>query len=162
MATTATLPKKVLKLYLPNLIKNLGEADPSVRESASEALGALLKALGDKIILPNIADVEQIKQDKIKEYATKCVLLNAKGEPRGGAAAAAAATSAPVATKSAVPAKPTKVTTATKPVIGGAKKPAAGTAKSTSASAPAKKVVKSSDDSKKAPALPDEPDLHVS
>lgn len=88
MATTTTLPKKVLKMYLPSLIKNLSEADATVRESSSEALGALLKSLGEKIFLPNIVDVEQLKQDKIKEYAEKCVLLTMKGEPRGGQAAA--------------------------------------------------------------------------
>ncbi len=91
MATTNTLPKKVLKLYLPPLIKNLNEADPITRETSSEALGALLRALGDKIMLPNLTEVEQIKQDKIKEYAEKCVLLNSKGEPRTSGAAALAA-----------------------------------------------------------------------
>jgi len=90
MATTTSLPKKVLKLYLPALIKNLNEADPVTRETSSEALGALLRALGEKIMLPNLVDVEQLKQDKIKEYAEKCILLNSKGEPRASAAAPAA------------------------------------------------------------------------
>ena len=91
-------------MYLPNLIKNLGEADAAVRESSSEALGALLKALGEKIFLPHIADVEQLKQDKIKECADKCVLLNAKGEPRAGqtpAGAGAGASAAPAAAEAA-------------------------------------------------------------
>ena len=87
-------------MYLPNLIKNLGEADAAVRESSSEALGALLKALGEKIFLPHIADVEQLKQDKIKECADKCVLLNAKGEPRAGQAPAGVS-AAPAAAEAA-------------------------------------------------------------
>lgn len=159
-ATTTTLPKKVLKLYLPNLIKNLGEADPTVRESCSEALGALLKALGEKIILPLLSDIEQIKQDKIKEYAEKCVLLNAKGEPRAGAQAASAP--APVVskaapTKASVVAKPTKPTTAST-----VKKPGSAAAKP--GAKEVKKVVKGSggavDEAKKGPVIPEESDLH--
>ncbi len=110
MATTTSLPKKVLKLYLPVLIKNLNEADPVTRETSSEALGALLRALGDKIMLPNLVDVEQLKQDKIKEYAEKCVLLNSKGEPRASAAA-------PAAPKPAAPAKVVAPAAASKPGI---------------------------------------------
>ena len=79
MSTQATLPKKTLKLYLPALVKNLSEADPTVRDSSSEALGAIYKTLGEKIFMPQIGELEQIKMDKIKEYAEKCVLLNLKG-----------------------------------------------------------------------------------
>ena len=43
----------------------MSEADPSVRDSSAEALGALLKALGEKIFLPNLGDIEQIKLDKV-------------------------------------------------------------------------------------------------
>ncbi len=82
MSTQNTLPKKVLKAYLPALVKNLSEADPSVRDSSAEALGAIFKALGEKIFMPNLGEIEQIKLDKIKEYAEKCVLLNLRGEPR--------------------------------------------------------------------------------
>jgi cytoskeleton-associated protein 5 len=46
-------------------IKNLSEADPSVRDSSAEALGALLKALGEKIFLQNVGEVEQAKLDKV-------------------------------------------------------------------------------------------------
>ncbi|CAF3687601.1 unnamed protein product [Adineta steineri] len=82
MATQTTLPKKVLKLYLPPLIKNTGDADPSVRDSAFESLGMLWKCLGEKHILPHVTDLDELKSTKIKEYAEKAILLNARGEPR--------------------------------------------------------------------------------
>ncbi|CAF0721167.1 unnamed protein product [Adineta steineri] len=92
MATQTTLPKKVLKLYLPPLIKNTGDADPSVRDSAFESLGMLWKCLGEKHILPNITDLDELKLNKIKEYAEKAVLLNLRGEPRSTAAVTTAST----------------------------------------------------------------------
>lgn len=150
MATATTLPKKVLKLYIPPLIKNLGEADGTVRESSSEAIGTLLKCLGDKIILPLICDIEQLKQDKIKEYSEKCVLLNLKGEPRGGAAAAPKPVAKPAA---AAPAKPAILS---KAPAAGAKKPAGA---KPAAKGDAKKIVNGGDDKKQAP---EEPDMHVS
>ncbi|CAF0991048.1 unnamed protein product [Adineta ricciae] len=82
MATQATLPKKILKVYLPVLIKNTTEADPTVRDSAFETLGMLWKCVGEKHILPNLTDFDELKLNKIKEYAEKSVLLNLRGEPR--------------------------------------------------------------------------------
>ncbi|CAF2625523.1 unnamed protein product [Rotaria sp. Silwood2] len=82
MATQTTLPKKVLKIYLPALIKNTGEADAGVRDSAFESLGMLWKCLGEKHILPHVTDLDELKLTKIKEYAEKSILLNARGEPR--------------------------------------------------------------------------------
>ena len=46
----------------------MSEADPSVRDSSAEALGALLKALGEKIFLPNLGDIEQLKLDKVSQF----------------------------------------------------------------------------------------------
>ncbi|CAF2747465.1 unnamed protein product [Rotaria sp. Silwood2] len=85
MATQATLPKKILKIYLQSLIKNTGEADSTVRDSAFESLGMLWKCLGEKHILPNLTDMDELKLNKIKEYAEKSVLLNLRGEPRSTA-----------------------------------------------------------------------------
>ncbi|CAF1063268.1 unnamed protein product [Rotaria sp. Silwood1] len=85
MATQTTLPKKILKTYLQPLIKNTGEADPTVRDSAFESLGMLWKCLGEKHILPNLTEMDELKLNKIKEYAEKSVLLNFRGEPRSTA-----------------------------------------------------------------------------
>ncbi|UJR08232.1 hypothetical protein I4U23_012505 [Adineta vaga] len=85
MATPTTLPKKVLKVYLTVLIKNTTEADATVRDSAFESLGMLWKCLGEKHVLPNLTDLDELKLTKIKEYAEKSVLLNLRGEPRSTA-----------------------------------------------------------------------------
>ncbi|CAF1062139.1 unnamed protein product [Didymodactylos carnosus] len=85
MATTTTLPKKVLKVYLQALIKNMSEADSGVRETAAESIGTLWKNLSEKNVQPYLTDMDELKLNKIKEYSEKAVLLNAKGEPRGAA-----------------------------------------------------------------------------
>ena len=43
----------------------MSEADPNVRDSSSEALGAIYKALTEKIVMPLIGEIEQIKLDKV-------------------------------------------------------------------------------------------------
>ncbi|CAF3412929.1 unnamed protein product [Rotaria sp. Silwood1] len=98
MATQTTLPKKVLKIYLPALIKNTGEADAGVRDSAFESLGMLWKCLGEKHILPHVTDLDELKLTKIKEYAEKSILLNARGEPRPPPSAAPPSTTTIVKT----------------------------------------------------------------
>ena len=155
MATQTSLPKKVLKLYLPPLIKNLSEADPSVRDSSSEALGAVYKCLGEKIFMPLVGEVEQIKLDKIKEYAEKTVLLNARGEPRASQKSQAAPVAAPTPA-AAVAKKPTisKPTEAAKSSAAAAK-PASEAKKE----AAGKKVVKGGGGDAKKPAVFEEPDL---
>ena len=50
--------------------------------------------MGEKIFMSHIGIVEQIKLDKIREYADKCVLLNVNGEPRSGVVASAVSKSA--------------------------------------------------------------------
>lgn len=48
------------------IYKNLSEADPSVRDSSAEALGAIYKALGEKIFVPQVPDLEPAKLEKVK------------------------------------------------------------------------------------------------
>ena len=47
-------------------MQNTGEADPGVRDSAFESLGMLWKCLGEKHILPNITDMDDLKLAKVK------------------------------------------------------------------------------------------------
>lgn len=77
-----------------------------MRDSSAEALGAIYKTLGEKIFVPQVPDLEPAKLDKIKEFAEKVVLLNARGEPRAVPAAARPAAPAPAAAK-VVPKGPT-------------------------------------------------------
>jgi len=48
------------------VFKNTGEADPIVRDSAFESLGMLWKCFGEKHILPNLTDLDELKLNKVK------------------------------------------------------------------------------------------------
>lgn len=78
-AISKTLPtnfnKKLLKLLTTALIKTLNEPDPTVRDCSAEALGTLLKLLGEKIVGPYLTDVDTLKMAKIKECSEKAVIL---------------------------------------------------------------------------------------
>ncbi|CAF4690593.1 unnamed protein product [Rotaria sp. Silwood2] len=50
----------------------------------------LWKCLGEKHILPHVTDLDELKLNKIKEYAEKAVLLNSRGEPRSSGTSTAA------------------------------------------------------------------------
>nr|CAD7194945.1 unnamed protein product [Timema douglasi] len=73
--TPAMLNKKVLKAYTIALLKTLNEPDPTVRDSAAEALGTAMKAVGEKAIMPFMTDLDNSKLTKIKECCEKAVML---------------------------------------------------------------------------------------
>lgn len=68
-----TVNKKLLKAIAGALTKNIQESDPSVRESSAEALGTLMKLVGEKAIGPFLVDLEKdnIKMAKVKEFCEK-------------------------------------------------------------------------------------------
>ncbi|RZC32556.1 cytoskeleton-associated protein 5 [Asbolus verrucosus] len=68
--------KKMLKLLTTCLLKNINEPDPSVRDSSAEALGTLMKLVGEKAIGPFLVELEKdnIKMAKIKECCDKAVI----------------------------------------------------------------------------------------
>ncbi|KAF5285627.1 hypothetical protein FQR65_LT13108 [Abscondita terminalis] len=72
----ASLNKKLLKAYTAALIKNINEPDPTVRDCSAEALGTLMKLVGEKAIGPFIAELEKdnLKMTKIKECCEKAVI----------------------------------------------------------------------------------------
>lgn len=78
-AFTKTLPavfnKKLLKTFVAALIKTLNESDPGVRDASAEALGTILKLLGEKTVGPLLVDVDALKMPKIKECADKAVIV---------------------------------------------------------------------------------------
>lgn len=78
-AFTKTLPavfnKKLLKAFVVALLKTLSESDPGVRDASAEALGTLLKLLGEKTVSPHLVDVDALKMAKIKECADKAVIV---------------------------------------------------------------------------------------
>jgi cytoskeleton-associated protein 5 len=75
---TKTLPtilnKKLLKAYVTALLKTLNEPDPTVRDSAADALGTAMKLVGEKNIAPFLTEVDALKMEKIKEYFEKAVI----------------------------------------------------------------------------------------
>lgn len=133
--TQASLPKKMLKVYVAPLVKTMGDTDPAVREASFEAVGTAMKVVTEKNIAPFLVEVDNLKMQKIQEWCEKAVLLNAKGEPRaggtgGGGASAARPASAPAAKAGSEAPKPVARPATAKPAAGAgpskAKAPAKG------------------------------------
>lgn len=134
----AALNKKLIKVYSTALLKTLNEPDPTVRDCSAEALGTLLKLLGEKVVAPHLVDVDALKMAKIKECSEKAEIF----VKTGAAPKKERPTTAPVKTSSATTkagsAEPKAVT---RPASGAvarkapaAKKPAASNAVQKSAS----------------------------
>ncbi|EEZ99362.1 protein mini spindles [Tribolium castaneum] len=106
-AFTKTQPsvinKKMLKALSTPLLKNINESDPTVRDSAAEALGILMKLVGEKAIGPFLVELEKdtLKMTKIKECCEKAVIT-----VKIAAVKKERPTTAP--TKTAAPSKPVK------------------------------------------------------
>lgn len=142
-ALTRTQPtalnKKLLKLLATSLVKTLNESDPTVRDSSAEALGTLMKLMGDKAVTPLLAEVDPLKMGKIKECHDKAeIKIKVAGPKKEARPASAPQAKAPAPGKvTAGSAEPKPVT---RPATTGArkvlKKPAAGAAGG-GASAPA-------------------------
>lgn len=73
--TPMMLTKKSLKAYSSSLLKLLNNPDPTVRDNAADALGTAMKVVGEKAIMPFLADIEAIKMTKIKECCEKAVIV---------------------------------------------------------------------------------------
>ncbi|XP_049878313.1 protein mini spindles [Pectinophora gossypiella] len=107
----AAFNKKLIKAYVAGLLKLLESADPSVRDAAAEALGTATKLVGEKNIAPHIGKIDNLKEQKIKEFADKAEIkvkvAAPKKEAKPKAAAAPAKADAKPAAGSAQP-KPVK------------------------------------------------------
>ncbi|VDK56206.1 unnamed protein product [Anisakis simplex] len=70
-----TMPKKVLKAFAPVIIKHTGDSDPEVREASYAALGAAMKAIGEKACLVLVSDIaeDKLKMTKIKHFCEKAI-----------------------------------------------------------------------------------------
>ncbi|XP_015769974.1 PREDICTED: cytoskeleton-associated protein 5-like [Acropora digitifera] len=93
-STPASLPKTFLKPTCGSLLKRMDDTSGPVRDATAEALGTLLKVMGERPLNPFIEQLDKIKMDKVKECAEKAEV---KATP-GGSAGAAAKPSAPAAT----------------------------------------------------------------
>lgn len=132
------LNKKLTKLLVTTLIKTLNESDPTVRDSSAEALGTLMKLVGEKALAQLLVDVDPLKLAKIKECHDKAEIKVKVAAPKKEARPATAPTNktSAVSVKSGGSTEPKPVA---RPATTGARKVVkkAGTTAATSA-APAK------------------------
>lgn len=142
----AVLNKKLVKAFSTALLKTLNESDPTVRDSSAEALGTLLKLVGEKMVGPFLTEVDALKMAKIKECSEKAVILVKTAAPKKERPTTAPVKAAPKA-GSAEPRQVARPATAAKKAGATAKK---------ASSAPSNAVSKSTSSTK---ALPTERDL---
>lgn len=141
-STPAVLNKKLLKALVTSLLKTLNDSDPVVREGSSVALGTAMKVVSERVMLPFLGDLDNLKMEKVKECCEKAEVVAApppKRKPAGAAASQAkASTESKPEPQAAVPKRP--ATAVTKPRgVARVVKPAATAAP---ASAPAKAAPK--------------------
>lgn len=67
-----TVPKKVLKLLAPAIVKHTADSDPEVRDASYAALGAAMKAVGEKSCMVLLADIAEDKGKMAKVCAFCC------------------------------------------------------------------------------------------
>lgn len=155
----ALLNKKLIKAYSTALLKTLSESDPTVRDSSADALGTLLKLLGEKAVGPFLVDVDALKMAKIKESSEKAEIFVKTAAPKKERATTAPAKAAPASKAGSAEPKPVtrpSTVTAKKPTAaGGVKKSASST---TAGKAAGKAAPKAANSSAKA-ALPTEREM---
>ncbi|XP_030375807.1 protein mini spindles isoform X2 [Scaptodrosophila lebanonensis] len=115
----AALNKKLIKVVTTALIKTLNESDPTVRDSSAEALGTLMKLMGEKTLAPLLMDVDPLKMSKIKECHDKAEIKVKVVGPKKEARPATAPGVKPAASKVAGSVDPKPVT---RPATSGARK----------------------------------------
>lgn len=137
----ALINKKLIKALSTALLKTLNESDPTVRDNSAEALGTLLKLLGEKMVGPFLVDVDALKLAKIKDCAEKAVIsvkiAGAKKEKPASAKPATASTKG----GSSEPKPVTRPTTAAKKPAAAKKATGSGAANAVSKSSSAAKVL---------------------
>ncbi|XP_055907668.1 protein mini spindles isoform X2 [Eupeodes corollae] len=115
----ASLNKKLLKLLVTSLLKTLNEPDPVVRDCSADAIGTLLKLMGEKAVSCFLTDVDALKMAKIKECQEKAVITIKVAGVKKERPATAPAKAAPTRGGSSEP-KPV-----VRPATAGGKKPVA-------------------------------------
>ncbi|XP_030764641.1 protein mini spindles isoform X1 [Sitophilus oryzae] len=103
----SSVNKKLLKAVTGALTKNINESDPAVRETSAEALGTLMKLVGEKAIGPFLVELERdaLKMAKIQEFYEKAEITVKVSSPKKSRPQTAPSK---VTTKEDVPTKPVK------------------------------------------------------
>lgn len=78
--TVTTLNKKLLKTFIGPLIKCSADTTMEVREASFSALGTAMFVVTEKNITPFLADVDNIRLSRIKEFYEKVVEERRKGK----------------------------------------------------------------------------------
>lgn len=78
--TVQTLNKKLLKIFIAPLIKNSADTSMEVREASFSALGMAMFVISEKNIMPFLADVDNIRIGRIKEFYEKTAKEKNEGE----------------------------------------------------------------------------------
>lgn len=99
--TSRKLPAKAeTKAYSEAFVKAMEDGEVTVRESAAEALGTMMKVVSERVMAGYIEKLDTIKQAKVKEYFEK-----AEVKLVGGGRKAAAPSLAPRRPNTAAPVK---------------------------------------------------------
>nr|WAW84822.1 CKAP5/XMAP215 [Halisarca dujardinii] len=72
--TPANMPKAMLKAFCPPLVQCLSDTTPTVRDAAAEALGTVLKVVGDRTMGPFLDNLDSLKMAKVTELKDKVEL----------------------------------------------------------------------------------------
>ncbi|BGO97975.1 Protein STU2 [Rhodotorula toruloides] len=103
----ASTPSSPPKTDLPQLIevfkKALEDSDAGVRAAAADALGTLMKVIGDRAFNALIGEMDPLRKEKVNEAAEKAVTKCRNGVGAGGGGSASARSAPPAA---AAPPKP--------------------------------------------------------
>ncbi|XP_039748476.1 protein mini spindles isoform X3 [Pararge aegeria] len=120
----AAFNKKLVKAYVAGLLKLLESADPVVRDAAAEALGTATKLVGEKNIAPHIGKLDNLKEQKIKEFADKAEIKVKVSAPKKDTKPKSAATT--IGKGDGKPAAGSSQPKPVKRIASAVKKPAAG------------------------------------
>ncbi|XP_035673395.1 cytoskeleton-associated protein 5-like isoform X4 [Branchiostoma floridae] len=88
-STPAQVPKAILKPMCASLVTRTGDTAPDVREAAFEAIGTAMRLVGEKPIAQFLAELDQIKMGKIKDYSEKAEIIGGGKKPKPKEPAAA-------------------------------------------------------------------------
>ncbi|KAK3702253.1 hypothetical protein QZH41_019815, partial [Actinostola sp. cb2023] len=123
-STTASVPKGFLKPVCALLVQRMDDTVGPVRDATAEALGTLLKLLGEKPMNPYVDTLDKIKAEKVKECCDKAEIKGAPDKGGAGTTSSKPVAKPPPKSMAAPPSKPAakKATTSKGPKSGGSTK----------------------------------------
>ncbi|KAK0091601.1 hypothetical protein PV326_002969 [Microctonus aethiopoides] len=71
----SSLNENLLEAYTEALLKTLNDSDSIVRDRSAEALGIAMKLVGEKVMMPFLTVLNNLKMEKIRKSAEKAIIL---------------------------------------------------------------------------------------